>query len=160
MKMIEKKVEVGENESETVYTLALVDTTAKDKDIHVSDHLIENGFAVVDQEETASLHGLVPSVTTSPDENNSIPIASPSPLPTCAFPLSASNTLAPQLDNGRLSPHLNQMQETSPECFMRNGQASSVISLDNSETIMDEVKALSVSSDRERLDSISVQSFQ
>ena len=105
--MIEETLAIPEYEIDTVYSLTLVDTT-KEKDVHVSDYLIENGFAVPCEEEQNALAAanLISEYSTA----ESIPSPSvepsatmPSPVPTCAFPSSAVNSITNQLRKTGLS---------------------------------------------------------
>lgn len=95
-KMIEETLAVPKYDIDTVYSLTLVDTT-KENDVHISDYLIENGFAVACEEEQRALVAATPAV----EYSDLIPARSPSP--TCAFPSSATTSLVHQLENASLS---------------------------------------------------------
>ena len=147
MKMAVKE-EIKKNEIESIYTLALVDTNNEDVDIHINDYLIENGFASFDEKETMELRDKMSTIR-SPDANCTIPVSSPSPLPTCAFPLSASNALAQQLENGSPYPVLNGIRlhsPVSPGRYIQNGQASSIVFPEDSDAISRKFQTLSISS--------------
>lgn len=94
--MIEETLAVPKYDIDTVYSLTLVDTT-KENDVHISDYLIENGFAVACEEEQRALVAAAPAV----EYSDLIPARSPSP--TCAFPSSATTSLVHQLENASLS---------------------------------------------------------
>ncbi|EFX88889.1 hypothetical protein DAPPUDRAFT_234144 [Daphnia pulex] len=114
-KMIEETLEIPEYEIDTVYSLTLVDTT-KEKDIHVSDYLIESGFALPCEEEqiaVASANSIYEYSTPSPSPAEHTERA-PSPNPTCAFPSSAVNSVTSQLQTTSISimtPTLNSNNE-------------------------------------------------
>lgn len=95
-KMIEETLAVPEYQISTVYSLTLVDTT-KENDVHISDYLIENGFAVACEEEQNALVAATP-VVEYPD-----PMPKLSPRPSCAFPSSSTSSLANQFENTSLS---------------------------------------------------------
>jgi hypothetical protein len=101
--MIEETLEIPEYEIDTVYSLTLVDTT-KEKDIHVSDYLIENGFALHCEEEqmaVASANSVYEYSTPSPPAEHTG--RAPSPNPICAFPSSAVNSVTSQLQTTSIS---------------------------------------------------------
>ncbi|KAI9564647.1 hypothetical protein GHT06_008388 [Daphnia sinensis] len=95
-KMIEEKLAVPQYDIDTVYSLTLVDTT-KENDVHISDYLIENGFAAACEEEQRALADATPAIEYSD------PILVRSPSPTRAFPSSATTSLVHQLENTSLS---------------------------------------------------------
>jgi hypothetical protein len=102
--MIEETLEIPEYEIDTVYSLTLVDTT-KEKDIHVSDYLIESGLALPCEEEqiaVASANSVYEYSTPSPSLAEHTGRA-PSPNPTCAFPSSAVNSVTSQLQTTSIS---------------------------------------------------------
>ncbi|XP_046643908.1 uncharacterized protein LOC124329028 [Daphnia pulicaria] len=102
-KMIEETLEIPEYEIDTVYSLTLVDTT-KENDIHVSDYLIENGFALHCEEEqiaVASANSVYEYSTPSPPAEHTG--RAPSPNPICAFPSSAVNSVTSQLQTTSIS---------------------------------------------------------
>ncbi|XP_057371402.1 tudor domain-containing protein 7A-like isoform X2 [Daphnia carinata] len=95
-KMIEETLAVPQYGIDTVYSLTLVDTT-KENDVHVSDYLIENGFAVACEEEQRALAAATPAVECL----DLTPARSPSPTGT--FLSSATTSLVHQLENTCLS---------------------------------------------------------
>ncbi len=102
--MIEETLETPEYEIDTVYSLTLVDTT-KEKDIHVSDYLIESGFALHCEEEqinVAYANSVYEHSTPSPSPAENTGRA-PSPHPTCTFPSSAIYSVTSQLQTTSIS---------------------------------------------------------
>lgn len=107
-KMAEEMLPEPVNEIDTVYSLTLVDTTQGEKDIHINDYLIENGFAIPNDEELQKLNVMGRDVG-EPLEGTPLPFPTNSAVSTpMDFPTSPELLIRQQEDQSSPSAMLTE----------------------------------------------------